>query len=140
MMALASQGPSQGRRKRPRGSLIPGTCELVLNLGLPTYLLYLHLKDATNDATNDLIREPELATTRSCRLQNRSTKRTQSHDSNSSLLLADDEDDEDGVDSPDDFDGKYAGHICCPTIPHGRSRSNSRHNSSEPRKAVQFSW
>ena len=136
MMALASQGPSQGRRKRPRGSLIPGTCELVLNLGLPTYLLYLHLKDATND----LIPEPELATTRSCRLQNRSTKCTHSHDSNSSLLLADDEDDEDGADSPDDFDGKYASHICCPTIPHGRSGSKSRHNSSEPRKAVQFSW
>lgn len=92
------------------------------------------------NATNDLIPEPELATSRSCHLQSHSTKHMHSHDSNSSLLLADDKDDKDGADSPDDFDGKYAGHSCCQTILHGRSRGNSRHNSSEPQKAVQFSW
>jgi hypothetical protein len=69
-----------------------------------------------------MIPEPDLATS-SSRLgsrhfQSRSIKRTHSHDSNSSILLADDEDDEDGAESPDDFkfDGECVSHICCPTI------------------------
>ncbi|KAH9172230.1 hypothetical protein EDB89DRAFT_1906340 [Lactarius sanguifluus] len=55
------------------------------------------------DTTSDLVHEPELATSTSfCHHQHHSTKYTHSHNSNSSILLADDEDDEAG--SPDEVD------------------------------------